>query len=1307
MIEKGRKNQLFASKTYLTEFEYDISANESNFEALYQHVASGILQDAIWLNRRDVCGRTMLHDAAEFGHSNVMELLLKARVIVDAKDSRGDTPLHYAARHGRLKEVSMLLREHATPWMLNAEGKSPLYSALETAAKRPPRSTSHGNGAEILMDSKPSAVHKNFFLAHHSYPQLRQVIDLLWDSYALEHLTNNDRYDRTNCLELEKQVYGDMAQACHDGNLLRIQRLVDLEKRPVLQYINDQMEILQRTSLHEATEQGHTATVDLLLKLGADGYLQDQRLQTPLHLVACKGYDSIAKCLISKFPQSVSFQDISGSTPLVLAIQRQHWNIAMDLISLVKCSAIGTLHTKGQCLDLQDIHGYTALHYACLHGNIEICSSLISAGATLSISRCEYRIAKGTPHLLGMWWKGDCKHSGSRKSFINTSYQLKFVDIEAPIELLIKGYKQNVSNLQDRIDILELLQRELTERIKKSESERSSLVKVGSPPLFHIAAELSDINISVAVEICRRLHNLQVDIDMAHPQTMETVLLQECKRICVNATAADTDGLTSDLALVRTLLELGANTDIANEMNGESPLGCAAWYGHLALLDLLLEAGADKDGFLRRCSFSPLHFAALGNNVSCAKMLIGQSAIVNVDITPTNAETPLCFAIRSKSADMVELLLRSNSDPCSLCTSSMAGFNVPAETPIHIAIACGHLEIVQYFAISSLELPTVIKLLELRQFDLLALDQNKQTPLHLAAEGGDDNVCRLLLAKLQSNTPKATAIDVPDIHGRTALHLAIIHGHETTANVLLTAGASLAVRCHNGLTALLYAAKCNRLGILIALYAQAQPKPKDARTILHYAAIYGDVETPELLRKILEKEVDDTSDLVNMQDSFGYTPLMYAFAFGRLRVVRILCELGADPYTSIDHSGYPNSHPYTVGFDIGGLLQWFALPGWYSFVCKYLPPEVKARLVSTNIDEDYMCHSSFNYRKKRYKPVEWRTKWKQIPGARFLKSAPRHRGKELVRTSIRSWRFPRKSIFDYVCEIGCNVVLDLLVNLHLPQLFRSLSYQVQRRNFMQAVRWNRLEIVKTLIASATPGNTAIELTTGNHFLDFVEAGIECSVSRGLENMAIYLVGQWRGNTEYGGESVTPSAFAFQFASAFQVACIRRLPKLMKRMIECGGEEIVEFHLNDGPALVYALAFGSVEITNLLLRHGADPGIATATYSVASVRKWIEFGSPKDVRVAWQPQTIELGSRSKRPAFVGPLETYETSIPRLPIDELCRSFENINLDNSNDVNTNESNERSTPDEQASIKHAGLMGMSDNYDETQLIQTAETQ
>ncbi|KAG1686345.1 hypothetical protein DVH05_015173 [Phytophthora capsici] len=2160
-----------------------------------------------------------------------MELLLKARVIVDAKDSKGDTPLHYAARHGRLKEVSMLLREHAIPWLLNSEGKSPLYCALETAARGSKRPNSQ---------AEENAGRKNFFLAHRTYPQLRQVIDLLWDKYPFNHLIRNDNYDRTNCLELETHVYGDLIEACHAGNLLRVQRIVDLKKQPAIRYINDQMQFLKRTALHEATEQGHTATVDLLLKLGADGYLRDQRLQTPLSLAAWKGYDSIGKCLIAKFPQTASYQDITGCTPLHLAIKQRHWSIATELITLIQSSGDAIYHgtsaggnAEGQrvsCLDLQDIQGYTALHYACIHGNFEICSALAGANATVRISRCEYRIVKETSHLLGTWWKGNKKRVG--KSVKEISEQLNIVDIEAPIELLIQGCKQDFFNLQERIDVLNLLLNH--ERTAAGDRDKPHIVKVSPSPLYHIAAQLADVNISVAVEICRQLHRLHVEINMTHPQNGETVLLQECKRICTFTSDSHTDESTNQLALVRCLLELGANIDLANKINGESPLGCAAWYGHLFLLDLLLEAGGDKDGFLRRCSFSPLHFAALGNNVACAKMLLGRSAIVNVAMPPTNAEMPLYFAIRSKSQEMVDLLLRSKADPCSLCTvqqswktsfgidlslpldaynrghfsegddrvgtaaivaspltfglliaqslkafsepeqrscavnrsqkqaewmtmkgictmvterlledndgsrgvvtredvhlacelgfwelvqillsqqislsnapsaygmnalhlaaaagqtkvvtalvaagmnvncitrndsskpkrsvgrrslfewigcghrgamfyalingytetatkllvlganaeqtiphirkkvrwrveknnmtgedfyeifvvrfivseamtnaarteylesrgnnsllqvdeastnlihliecsinhkvpllhlavalgyltlvrvltnsgmsifsafaadptarTGMSGSNALAETPIHVAIACGHLEILKYFgeivhnqfpgcfvrdgktfksllvvacearqililrfllshdgvdagggftyeicrdefqsalstcavfqftqgfelliqhgarpdvhtlvhvlkgimipskhstvnpqvkeveflerddsnyrapfpgeryqydfkrnsideaikllervlsskwfsdvseffgtspvyelmlkilvvcsryglwfvldrvfvcnqeyfldvasiwkpvvvraassslvlhraamynqtslvqvllrlgvsatlrfaevpsirspvwyaatrgsleaficlalhsssfikdlevcqvlnslplafrsieesrstlstsrttcrwqnlgvfgcidvpkkqtngyliqkfinygllisrghvdntllyhacrkgepiavqalvdagasltvanqngetpleiasgrkdsfglaivrfllsamkeklssasdivdralircfahpapcnlsiaqslldcgasakysydategevriygftkisaiyyamqsaqssgvqllvdhgaaitvalvevflapfvmdknysskfhwkrfskylkhkggreklldieaimkilvtqnevmnsdllhqmitsaaaiaatvaksvdeskrfwgivdlilekypkevglrtsewnqkgalhyAVACLELSTAAKLLELRGFDLLAEDENKQTPLHVAAAGGDETTCRLLLTKMKSNTMKATAIDVADIHGRTALHLAVIHGHELAASMLVAAGASLDARCRDGLTALLYAAKCNRLSILISLYSQAQSKPTDTllttnqeaamfvaarygafsvvrwfmnlykiemnssrflemkcnsgRTLLHYSAIHGDEETLELLLKEIGQ------DLVNLRDKNGYTALLYAFTFGKLRVVRRLCDFGADPYTSVDHSGDPGAHPYTVGFDIADLLQWFALPGWYSFACKYLPPEEKVSLISSaSIEDNYLSHSSYNYRKKqRRPPVEWRCKWERIPAARLLKSEPRHRGKELIRASIRSWRFPHKTILDYACEIGNAQIVELLISLRLPQIFRGLTYQAQRRNFMQAVRWNRLEIVKSLISSADAG---VELTTGNYFVEFLETGVDCAVSRGLEEMAIYLVNQWKGTKD--SAPATQSGFAFQFAAAFQVACIRRLPRLMEQMIERGGEAIVEFNLNEGPALVYAFAFANVEIVELLLRNGADPRIPTATYSVPSIGKWVGFGSPEYVGVYWQPQGNDI--QLKDPAFIGPLDTYEDPTPRLPLDQLSCLFSGISF-----------------------------------------------
>lgn len=48
-------------------------------------------------------------------------------------------------------------------------------------------------------------------------------------------------------------------------------------------------------------------------------------------------------------------------------------------------------------------------------------------------------------------------------------------------------------------------------------------------------------------------------------------------------------------ALVQLLLERGANTEAKNEEDGFTPLHYASWSGHVDCARLLLERGADKN----------------------------------------------------------------------------------------------------------------------------------------------------------------------------------------------------------------------------------------------------------------------------------------------------------------------------------------------------------------------------------------------------------------------------------------------------------------------------------------------------------------------------------------------------------------------------------------------------------------------------------------------------------------------------------------------------------------------------------------
>lgn len=2246
--ESIKLKQIWASKSYLSEFEYEISSSESNFEALFQHIGSNRLQNSFDLCRRDIFGRTMLHDAAEYGHAHVMELLLKSRVLLNAPDRRGNTPLHYAAKNGHLKEVSLLLRDNATAWVLNHEGKSPLYYALETAARQQQRNLFRSGDGQ-----------KNYFVANQKYPKMRQVIDLLWDKYPIEKLLDRDVYDRNCCIELEKQVYGDFFSACQQGNLLRVQRLIDLEKHAAAYYVNNQMETLRRTALHEATEQGHTAIVDILIKIGADGYLKDQSNQVPLHIAARQGFESIVKCLILKFPRAVGHQDCLGKTPLHLAIENKHWNIAHDLITAMKGEHQvvfdhDTKLTKHPVLlmDVQDLNGYTALHFACISGQVEICTALLNAQASPIISRCEFIIPRKREPLLGLYLKRPPQIMSKHQVFevVEGHFTSVFFDIEEPAECVLRACKVHSENFVQYLNVLKLLLEHRKESNATTVSNR--IVKRLPPAFFHLAAEIAHVNMSIAIEACRLLGKYQIEINMVHYQSGDSVLLQECKRLCLISNDQKS-GISASLELIHTLLEMGSNVNLPNETNGDTPLGCSAWYGHVQLLELLLEAGAEQDFFVRQGSYSSLHFAALGANLSCAERLLASNASINVSTSPLNEETPLFFAVRSGSISMVKMLLSHGADPLALCTveskkstsfgidldvqssnnisthrsrycktflelsqsrvlspltfglfiaqplapfgaleqhygprqekkieewnnmnqiclaiarqifasdprstarpgwitsediylscllgyweladtllshqivlsnaassatvnalhlASAAGktsivtalvsagmnvncnfepvlkadvkreqmiqkaatirqgivnlkdvgilyrrmgplffslinghietaakllvlgakpqeslphvarkavfkrpfgqvtqieyvtFNVEEamrqrtkvqllqsrgslteaedmscihfvrhlehsinakvpllrlvvevgnmnlvkilvgagmnifdcfpsvianeqdalqearQTPIHYAVSRGHLDLVKYFAklarydftkcfqresqrpksllvsacethridvllfllsqedpnsskkivsggftyeenadefqqalnasararfaagfsvlikcgakpdletlanvlasissaprcyrkdllpelslhnlsaestasiedaqtptctirypqtpvetaelmlrmiipftgnlvsflreslsfdwtlqvmigcarfrfwfmlehlfvnnasqfvnpsslwkpvilraasccsvlhcaassnqvrvvkfllaigvpaelqlseIPSLKCPIwyaatrgcldtflvlalkspnfvqhlqnwsghisvnsvfqtissftsfvipgsrckwqdlgvfgcfhvpkeqtpsiliqkfvsyawresklrsnnsllhsacsqgellavrvllqaganitamnanndtpldiaarrkdsygtaivrllvsalagqqnliedgtlvrmtsralvqcfaeeppcnlkiakvllaggadpryvdkadlshdgesngfgsalyhalrsvqfsgvkllldhdalintkatevflnqlvvpsetrffwrrfaaylkfkdqrllevesmmelfldkrfchrtlnedlvhqliltaanlaatvskrvgleqrfwrivslvldqhpqecrsrkhvwgqksslhyavlalqsdiVEKLLRVGEFDPTAEDEDRQTPLHLVAVSGDASICALLLEYVRHRT-----IDTIDKHGRTALHIAVIRGHDNVVKMLLHAGASMESRCLNGLNALLYALKYDRLAVIIELYthiskdavqarsllfmpsgehgiflaaqhasfrvirwfssinestsvfADAAPlvmlRCRFGRTLLHYASMFGDDEFAQSqLDQYGNKSQAD--HLVNAKDDAGYTPALYALAFGRIRVLGLVATAGADLSVTVDHSAEPGTHPYATSFDITAMLQIFAMPGWYAHASKYLPACEK-RCVVRDATISEATQSSFCYRWRYVKRPDFIMNQRQVGHNTQLSKRPAKKTnpvdprKRRVHTSMRSWCFPQMSLFDYICDTGDAQLGSFVLNLPLPLLMYRSTYQSQRQNFLQAVRWNYLDLVEVLLTATA----AISKQDVLHFMDFLEVGIDCAMKRGLEQMALLLLSKWHGIKENGRIGADANVFAFQFAHVFQIACIRQMSALVEYMIQRGGQSLIDFQWNDGSALLYALAFGHSQIVKLLVDHGALVTNSHESFVAPSTKKWVEFGCPNDVLCDWTqsaPHRFDAHTRE----FVGPVEEYQPPSKmgdRLSLDDI--------------------------------------------------------
>ena len=86
-------------------------------------------------------GCTPLHYAAQFGHSNICQLIL---VNVQEKNPNcfnGFTPLHYAAESGNLEICQLILQRVQEKNPINYYGFTPLHYSLEVLRKRIPEIT--------------------------------------------------------------------------------------------------------------------------------------------------------------------------------------------------------------------------------------------------------------------------------------------------------------------------------------------------------------------------------------------------------------------------------------------------------------------------------------------------------------------------------------------------------------------------------------------------------------------------------------------------------------------------------------------------------------------------------------------------------------------------------------------------------------------------------------------------------------------------------------------------------------------------------------------------------------------------------------------------------------------------------------------------------------------------------------------------------------------------------------------------------------------------------------------------------------
>jgi ankyrin repeat protein len=343
------------------------------------------------------------------------------------------------------------------------------------------------------------------------------------------------------------------------------------------------------------------------------------------------------------------------------------------------------------------------------------------------------------------------------------------------------------------------------------------------------------------------------------PSSVEGIVILAGKHLpeARNLAVLTEDLVAADVALIRILLEDGADVDMRNKY-GATPLFMASQNGHTEIVRLLLAANANVDAPCTSDGATPLLMASYRGHTEIVKLLL--AADPNVNAANDNGFTPLWMASQEGHTEIVRLLLAAN-----------AGVDIAdtdGRTPLCMPSQHGHTEVVKLLlaANANVDAPRTA---------------DGAPPLLIASGQGHTQIVKLLLAADAS-------VDVADTDGNTPLLMVSQEGHMEMVKLLLAASANVNAANESGLTPLLLASQNGHAEIVrLLLAANANvdaPRTSDGATPLLMASNKGHTEIVKLL---LAANAD-----ADMSAS-GHTPLSIAAKQGHGQIVELLREYGA------------------------------------------------------------------------------------------------------------------------------------------------------------------------------------------------------------------------------------------------------------------------------------------------------------------------------------------------------------------------------------------------------------------------------
>jgi len=288
-----------------------------------------------------------------------------------------------------------------------------------------------------------------------------------------------------------------------------------------------------------------------------------------------------------------------------------------------------------------------------------------------------------------------------------------------------------------------------------------------------------------------------------------------------------------DALFLQELIRLGAQVTSQTPPYRLTPLHFAAREGHGDACALLLWAGADCDPETVY-RFTPLHLASEFGQLAVVELLLDNGA--DIEALTKDQRTPFHLSLQGKHEGVAMVLVNRGAD----CETEDSHDRRPLLAALHYGYA------------------NLAKTLIDKGADLNASNRDGQLPVHVAALHGLTEVVEHILRASSGDSDRedaspvsgAVLLQMEDLQGHTALHLAALKGHEETVRVLLKRGASVQTESRDLSLPLHLAAREGRVGtVSLLLEAGAEKAARDAqgRTPKDLAEQHGHDEAASLL----------------------------------------------------------------------------------------------------------------------------------------------------------------------------------------------------------------------------------------------------------------------------------------------------------------------------------------------------------------------------------------------------------------------------------------------------------------------------